>query len=90
MFCILISYSDGLVIVGVHSAKFPNEKVSVFHVYLFYTFGHHTLMIILFRVIFYQISPLHFKAQTLICVVPLENSVLQSLGLKRVFLPKIG
>lgn len=25
--CCLISFSDGLVIVGVHSAKFPNEKV---------------------------------------------------------------
>lgn len=25
-----LSFSDGLVVVGVHSAKFPNEKVSVF------------------------------------------------------------
>lgn len=36
-----VSPSDGLVVVGVHSAKFPNEKVSVFtslyylYVYLF-------------------------------------------------------
>lgn len=29
----LISLSDGLVVVGVHSAKFPNEKVRDFIVY---------------------------------------------------------
>lgn len=27
---VFVSPSDGLVVVGVHSAKFPNEKVSVF------------------------------------------------------------
>lgn len=29
-FYVFVSPSDGLVVVGVHSAKFPNEKVSVF------------------------------------------------------------
>lgn len=27
---VFISPSDGLIVVGVHSAKFPNEKVGVF------------------------------------------------------------
>lgn len=27
---VFVSPADGLVVVGVHSAKFPNEKVSVF------------------------------------------------------------
>lgn len=38
VFICLISLSDGLVVVGVHSAKFPNEKVSVFivlHLFFF-------------------------------------------------------
>lgn len=34
----LISLSDGLVIVGVHSAKFPNEKVRDFHYFIIHFF----------------------------------------------------